>query len=286
MTTTTVPVQRMQELVRPVRDLTRSRAFYCQALGLTEAAEPVLAGDDYRLLADAWGAVPQHFLRLSFGRQTLLLAACEQPPQPPDAGADDPRFQHIALRTADIDAAWRRLLAHGPVDAIGQGGPQRLPAASGGVTAVKFRDPDGHPLELLVPTGTGIVAGIDHSAITVSDADASIAFYAERLGLRLQARQVNRGAEQARLDGLAAPVVEVVALLPAAGSPHLELLGYRPARPAAAAAAAGAGIGTGPRSTTVWRRVAGSAPALVTDPDGHPHLLLPSSFSSAPPDTP
>ncbi len=33
--------------------------------------------------------------------------------------------------------------------AISTDGPQRLPPSSGGVAAFKFRDPDGHPLELL-----------------------------------------------------------------------------------------------------------------------------------------
>ena len=43
--------------------------------------------------------------------------------------------------------------------------------------------------------------GIDHSAIAVSDSARSIAFY-EALGLRVAARALNSGHEQARLDGV------------------------------------------------------------------------------------
>ena len=69
-------------------------------------------------------------------------------------------------------------------------GPQRLPPETGNVTAFKFRDPDGHPLELLhFPAGTGSVAwqapnpaspflGIDHTALSVADVPASVAFLA------------------------------------------------------------------------------------------------------------
>ena len=68
---------------------------------------------------------------------------------------------------------------------ISRGGPVTLPKSAGGVTAVKFRDPEGHPLEFLqFPPGANPdwkgagVMGIDHSAISVSDVAASRRFYA------------------------------------------------------------------------------------------------------------
>jgi catechol 2,3-dioxygenase-like lactoylglutathione lyase family enzyme len=71
--------------------------------------------------------------------------------------------------------------------------------------------------------------GIDHSALTVSDAARAIAFYRDTLGLALSAQQRNHGPSQARLDGLDDNEVEVdvVGLAPVTAPPHLELLGYR-----------------------------------------------------------
>ena len=96
-----------------------------------------------------------------------------------------------------MPAAYARLAAQPGWNTISTDGPQVLPASSGGVTAYKFRDPEGHPLELLafppdaIParwqkvSATGCL-GIDHSAISVVDTDQSIKFY-ERLGLGAQA---------------------------------------------------------------------------------------------------
>lgn len=262
--------QRLVELVRPVAGLARSIDFYTLALGFTKEPAP----DAYALLPEAWGATPRAFARLRLGQQTLMLAECET--TLPDSGAEDTRFQHIAIIASDMALAWQRLGACGPLASISQGGPQQLPASSGGVSAVKFRDPDGHPLELLAfPAGAvpeqwalagGPTLGIDHSAISVADAEVSVAFYAGRMGLSQASRQLNQGAEQARLDGLDAPVVDVVGLQPARPTPHLELLGYRPARRPLASA-------SGPRSTTVWSGAA--TPSWLVDPDGHPHLLIP-----------
>ena len=139
-----------------------------------------------------------------------------------------------------MGAAVQRLLASGAMP-ISEGGPQHLPANTGGVTAFKFRDPDGHPLELIAfPPGVGdprwqrrpdarLTLGIDHFALVVSDVERSIAFYSAQLGFRVVSRTVNRGEEQNRLDGLAGVEVDVIALAPGSGAqtPHLELLGYR-----------------------------------------------------------
>jgi catechol 2,3-dioxygenase-like lactoylglutathione lyase family enzyme len=169
---------------------------------------------------------------------------------------------------------------------ISNGGPQRLPQRSGGVTAFKFQDPDGHPLELLafperaVPphwmdrSAFGIFLGIDHSAISVRDTAISMAFY-QSLGFKVTAQTFNHGLEQADLDGVPGSQVEVTALCPATSTPHLELLCYRSAvRP--------------PRQTLSSNDVAAtrialaadglkndvdSVQQLVVDPDGH-HLLL------------
>ncbi len=215
-------------------------------------------------------------------------------------------FQHLAIVVSDMDAAYQRLQACA-AEPISAHGPQRLPAAAGGVTAFKFRDPDGHPLELLqFPPGTGnavwhqqyadSIIGIDHTAISVADTARSTEFYCGLLGLREISRQMNNGLEQQRLDALPDVAVEVVALQPVTATPHLELLDYVTSRGQTAAAmqlrdiaadrlvlqvqnlpaliaalqASGAHIlAAGPVTSAD-----GSHAALIRDPDGHLLVLI------------
>jgi len=239
---------RILRFERAVTDLERSVAFYVGALGFEAPA--ILAGG-----TQVWLRRRADTLVLQAGGAAEDVVACDQ------------AFQHIALPVADMDAALAQLRNFAP-RTIGTGGPQHLPASSGGVTALKFCDPDGHPVEFLCfPDGR--TGGIDHSAIVVADAARSIAFYRERLGLQLTARQTNSGPEQDRLDGLNHVQVDVAALAPEAGSPHLELLGYRvpdvrPRRPRA-----------WPATRIVWEVDDDHTPELIHDPDGHAHHLLP-----------
>jgi catechol 2,3-dioxygenase-like lactoylglutathione lyase family enzyme len=64
---------------------------------------------------------------------------------PTGATACDHIFQHLALVTDDADAAWRMAREAGATP-ISRGRPIRLPQSAGGVTAIKFRDPEreGH----------------------------------------------------------------------------------------------------------------------------------------------
>ena len=101
-------------------------------------------------------------------------------------------FQHFAIVTQDMDAAMHRLQRLLP-QPISSCGPVQLPAASGGVTAYKFRDLDGHALELIrFPAGSGdsrwqhpkpgaLTLGIDHTAIGTSDLAHSLAYYVQGL---------------------------------------------------------------------------------------------------------
>jgi catechol 2,3-dioxygenase-like lactoylglutathione lyase family enzyme len=146
-------------------------------------------------------------------------------------------FQHFAIVVSDMGLALERLCTTDGWTRITRDGPQRLPQSSGGVTAFKFRDPVGHPLELLeFPADKtpekwnekrgAIFLGIDHSAITVRDTATSERFYAQ-LGFSPSARSINQGPEQERLDDVPAAVVEVTALSSGDEGPHIELLCYR-----------------------------------------------------------
>jgi catechol 2,3-dioxygenase-like lactoylglutathione lyase family enzyme len=213
-------------------------AFYERALGFRPVSvERNLDARTCEPLGVAGGAT-RTVLRL--GEEIVELLAFETPgePYPDGVAAFDLLFQHFAIVVADMASAYARLVAAEGWTAITEGGPQRLPTSSGGVAAFKFRDPDGHPLELLAfperetpphwrrRRAADPCLGIDHSALSVADDARSIAFY-KALGLIVSAQTFNHRAAQGRLDGLIAPKVEVTALSPRRATPHLELLCYR-----------------------------------------------------------
>jgi catechol 2,3-dioxygenase-like lactoylglutathione lyase family enzyme len=207
---------------------------------------------------------------LTLGESLLDLDSFDLPgfPYPDCTSASDLVFQHLALVTDDAHAAWPCLRNAGATP-ITRGEPVRLPQSSGGVTAIKFRDPEGHPLELLeFPVGSNPswrgrgMMGIDHSAISITDLTASRRFYEEH-GLTAGQRTRNWGPTQVALDSLDGAEVDVLPMNPPDKPPHVELLGYRqpagrPHPPLAANDVAATRI--------VW---SANCDALVRDPDGH-----------------
>jgi catechol 2,3-dioxygenase-like lactoylglutathione lyase family enzyme len=242
-------------------------AFYT-GLGFTAGEPQPIAAAEMALLGLHGGGSRR---TLCLGAQRVELHHFEQPGRryPQEVTGADSRFQHLALVTDDAAAAWLRARALG-ASAISVGGPVTLPPSSGGVTAIKFRDPEGHPLELLqIPRGRWIgcgLLGVDHTAISVTDVDAAHAFY-EALGLSTRGRTLNQGPTQVALDGLAGAQVDVVPLVPAIATPHLELLGYRTPSPCVAEQAAANDVAA---TAVVW---SADRDAVLRDPDGHLHLL-------------
>jgi catechol 2,3-dioxygenase-like lactoylglutathione lyase family enzyme len=221
------------------REPDRLAGFYEAAFGFTPTGaisirEPALA----ELIG-----VPEATARvitLRLGEQQIALAGIWPSGRsyPRNVSGPSPLFQHCAIVVSDMAAAYARLSAQAGWNTISINGPQVLPASSGGVTAYKFRDPDGHPLELLAYPRNAVPArwqnfrasaclGIDHSAISITNTRRSVMFY-ERLGLTCIGSSLNRGPEQDELDGIAEAFVEVTALaLPTNSTPHIELLCYR-----------------------------------------------------------
>jgi catechol 2,3-dioxygenase-like lactoylglutathione lyase family enzyme len=213
--------------------------FYTAALGFEQIAVEHLADARAQQELGIGGRVRRITLALGAQRVTLVQFL-DRPgePYPDDARSSDLIFQHFAIVVSDMAAAMAQLQATRGWTPITRGGPQQLPASSGGVTAFKFRDPEGHPLELLAfaPDATpqqwknvrsdSAFLGIDHSAISVADARRSAAFY-ESLGLTVSQRSVNDDPAQAALDHLPHPVVDVVAMTFEHATPHVELLCYR-----------------------------------------------------------
>jgi catechol 2,3-dioxygenase-like lactoylglutathione lyase family enzyme len=234
------PVERLARFGLVTPDAARLSRFYQAALGFRLlGAERRSESDLARSMRSDGGA---QSITIGLGREIVELVQFDQPgrPYPDGASASDLCFQHFAIVVTDIALAYQRLCSVSGWAAISIDGPQRLPLSSGGVAAFKFRDPDGHPLELLAfPDGKSpshwqarpknhLALGIDHSAISVVDSTRSIAFY-EALGLRVAARSLNSGCEQERLDAVSHPLVEVTALAPCRATPHVELLCYRSA---------------------------------------------------------
>ncbi|MDQ2859357.1 MAG: VOC family protein [Pseudomonadota bacterium] len=267
---------RLRSIQLNVADLARAERFYRAALGFEIWAAN--AGATFTSLA----------MRLGTDEIELMAYDTLGAPYPADSRCIDLWFQHFAIVVDDMDKACERLCEAEPIHAISRGGPQRLPPNAGSVTAFKFRDPDGHPLELLhFPTASApprwtrpregaIFLGIDHSAITVADSAASIAFYSEHLGLTVTARSLNRGPEQDFLDDTPGAVVEVTALSPAeSDSPHVELLRYR--EPPGGREMSGH---DGPSDIAATQLVfEGQRPGgALRDPDGHRLALRPAGW--------
>lgn len=239
---------------RVVGDLAAAEAFYRDALGFR--------------IHDRFDT--ETIIRL--GEEDVALAQADPSarPYPADSRSDDLWFQHLAIVVGDMDTAYDHLRRHACWHPISQGGPQLLPPENGSVRAFKFRDPDGHPLELIwFPQGWhGRQAptpflGIDHSALAVASTARSVAFY-EGMGFKVSARSLNHGPAQERLDGVPNARVEVTGLRSSETGMGLELLAYAPpGRPSATAAGDIAGD---------WVTMTGPAMEM-RDPDGHRLVL-------------
>ncbi len=246
-------------------------------------------------------------VRLRFGDERIELVRLTDArarPYPEDAHSNDLDFQHLALVTRDIDAAYERVRAAG-VRSV-SAGPQRIPdtnPAAGGIRAFYFRDAEGHPLELIwypegrgdprwqTAAGDGAVIGIDHTAIAVSDTEASRRFYVEGLGLSVAGESFNEGIEQERLSGVEGARVRITGLRGASGigveflqyvapgpgerrsgeagdASHWEIVLMVPDLDATAARLRAIGVEV-PAPGTCGACPAGQRAYLVRDPDGH-----------------
>jgi catechol 2,3-dioxygenase-like lactoylglutathione lyase family enzyme len=131
-----------------------------------------------------------------------------------DSHGNDLWFEHIAIVVSDMDKGYARL-KDARVRFVSNV-PQTLPEwnkNAAGISAFYFRDPDGHYLELIhFPKGKGLgkwqnhseslFLGIDHTAITVSSTERSLAFYRDKLHLRVVGGSENYGIEQDHLSGV------------------------------------------------------------------------------------
>jgi len=241
-------VQAVDAVGMTVSDMERSVAFFTDVLTFEKTSDVELAGERYERLQGVFG-LRMRVVRMRLGSEQIELTEYLTPRGrrvPDDSRSHDRWFQHIAIIVSDMDAAYARLRQHHVEHASPE--PQRLPdwnPNAGGIKAFYFKDPDGHPLEILqFPTGKGdpkwhaasnrLFLGIDHTAIVVGNTATSLAFYRDVLGLRVAGESTNYGAEQERLNNVFGARLHITALRASAG-PGIEFLEYltpRNGRPA------------------------------------------------------
>src|SRR5262249_62069934 len=104
--------------------------------------------------------------------------------------------------------------------------------------AVKFRDPEGHDLELIyLPAGKAspiwqkptsrLFLGLSHTAMTVDSTEKGVAFYRDLLGFDVGGGTFNTGATQEGLDDLFKERCLVTPIMPISQPPHIEFLDYK-----------------------------------------------------------
>jgi catechol 2,3-dioxygenase-like lactoylglutathione lyase family enzyme len=222
-----------------VADMDRAVQFYARALFFEKISDVEVSGSAYDHLQGVFG-VRMRVVRMKLGAELIELTAYLTPrgrPLPADSRSNDRWFQHVAIIVNDIDQAYLWLRRH-QVEHVSPE-PQRLPdwnTKAGGIRAFYFKDPDGHPLEILeFPPDKGdarwrrpsdhVFLGIDHTAIVVGDTETSLGFYRDTLGLRVVGESENWGLEQERLNSVFGARLRITTLRAPAG-PAIELLEY------------------------------------------------------------
>jgi len=234
-------VQSVASIGFTVSDMDRSVAFYRDVLTFKPVSDVEVDGPAYDQLYGIFG-VRARVVRLQLGEQQIELTQFVSPPDlrpiPMPSYSHDLWFQHFAIVVRDMEAAWAQLRKH-HVRQISPR-PQTIPASNppaAGIKAIKFRDPDGHNLELLWfppdkgnavwrQPGSNLFMGIDHTAMTVRSTESSAKFYRDLLGMTIAGGTLNMGATQQYLDSLPGARTRVTGLAPKMGPPNLEFLEY------------------------------------------------------------
>ena len=220
-----------------VSDMDRAVAFY-SALTFQKVSDKEVFGEEYEHLEGVFGA-RMRIVRMQLGDEHIDLIKYLAPrgrPIPVDSRSNDLWFQHIAIVVRDMDQAFAKLreLKVQFVSTAPQTLPPSIPAAAG-IKAFYFHDPDQHNLEIIYfPPGKGdprwqemdkLFLGIDHTAIGISNTDASLKFYQDLLGLRKAGESENFGTEQEHLNQVFGAHLRITGMRASSG-PGVEFLEY------------------------------------------------------------
>ena len=233
-------VTRVDAVGMTVSDMDRSVDFFSKVLSFERISDVEVAGEDYEHLQGLFG-LRMRIVRMRLGEEFITLTEYLAPrgrPIPVDSRSNDRWFQHIAIITSDMDKAYAWLRQNKVEHA--SSGPQRLPdwnKNASGIKAFYFRDPDGHNLEILeFPAGKGaakwhrpterLFLGIDHTAIVISDTEASLKFYSDVLGMRIAGESENYGIEQEHLNNVFGARLRITSMRAMDGGPGIEFLEY------------------------------------------------------------
>jgi catechol 2,3-dioxygenase-like lactoylglutathione lyase family enzyme len=221
-----------------VSDMDRALEFYSE-LTFQKVSDIEVFGDEFEHLEGVFGA-RMRIVRMQLGNEYADLTQYLAPPGRPipvDSHSNDLWFQHIAIVVRDMDQAFEKLRAL-KVQFVSTG-PQTLPPSikpAAGIKAFYFRDPDQHNLEIIYfPPGKGdprwqentdkLFLGIDHTAIGISNTEASLKFYSDLLGLHKAGESENFGTEQEHLNQVFGAHLRITGMRADSG-PGVEFLEY------------------------------------------------------------
>jgi catechol 2,3-dioxygenase-like lactoylglutathione lyase family enzyme len=235
-------VQRLEMIGFTVADVEREANFFENVLRFEKVADFRVVGGEYDTLQGVFNA-NMRIVHLKLGEQMVELTQYVSPPTgrpiPVPSYSNDGWFEHMAVVVDDMDAAYR-ILQRNNVQQI-SAHPITIPPSNvgaAGIEALKFRDPEGHDLELIhFPPGKGsaywhkpsnrLFRGLDHTAMTVGSTEKGVAFYRDLLGFSVGGVTLNTGSTQAVLDNLFNDTCLVTPMLPPAAPPHIEFLQYK-----------------------------------------------------------
>jgi catechol 2,3-dioxygenase-like lactoylglutathione lyase family enzyme len=228
-----IGIQAVSAIGLTVSDANRASDFFTGAFDFEVVSDAVISGDEASYLygvADAQVRIVSLQLQQESIRLMQFLGSTPKA-VPADSKSNDLWFQHFAIIVSDMDKAYAQLknFSFSPISPE----PQTLP---NDIRAFKFRDTDGHALELLqFPPGLGpdywqdkskLFLGIDHSAISISSTERSLLLYRDILGLTHQGSFTNIGIKQETMDNLFSAKVIVTSLTPKTGRLGVEFLDY------------------------------------------------------------
>ena len=235
-------VERLEMIGFTVGDVDRETTFFTKVLRFEKVSDFRIIGSEYDKMEGVFNA-NMRIVHLKLGEQILELTQYISPPTgrpiPVPSYSNDKWFEHMAIVVRDIDAAYK-ILQENNVQQISAHPitiPESNPGAAG-VKAVKFRDPEGHDLELIYfPAGKAspiwqkptsrLFLGLSHTAMTVDSTEKGVAFYRDLLGFDVGGVTFNTGVTQQVLDDLFNDTCLVTPMVPISPPPHIEFLDYK-----------------------------------------------------------
>ena len=236
-------VQRVKMIGFTVADVDREANFFVKVLQFEKVSDFRVVGSEYDKMEGVFNA-NMRIVHLKLGEQIVELTQYVSPPNgrpiPVPSYSNDAWFEHMAIVVSDMAAAYK-ILQENNVQQISANAitiPESNPGAAG-IKAIKFRDPEGHDLELIYfpagksdpawrqPAANKLFLGLSHTAMTVASTDKSVTFYRDLLGLDVGGVTFNSGTTQDVLDDLFNDTCLVTEMMPVSQPPHIEFLDYK-----------------------------------------------------------